>query len=91
MPRDICMRMYLCVECMSVYPVYFELLLPPLLRVAAGFFELLLVTWCGVVWCGVVWCGVRAEAALAAVAAAGGRVRVSAEEIGHGIEWALHQ
>ena len=41
--------MYLCVECMSVYPVYFELLLPPLLRVAAGFFELLLVTWCGVV------------------------------------------
>ena len=58
MPRDICMRMYLCVECMSVYPVYFELLLPPLLRVAAGFFELLLVTWCGVVWCGVVWCGV---------------------------------
>ena len=41
MPRDICMRMYLCVECMSVYPTYFELLLPPLLRVAAGFFELL--------------------------------------------------
>ena len=58
MPGDICMRMYLCIECMSVYPVYFELLLPLLLRVAAGFFELLLVTWCGVVWCGVVWCGV---------------------------------
>ena len=39
------------------------------------------------------WCcaGVRGEAALAAVRAAGGRVRVGAEEIGHGIQWALHQ
>jgi len=46
------------IDCMSVYPVYFEPLLPPLLRVAAWFFGLLLVTWCGVVWCGAVWCGV---------------------------------